>query len=201
MRRNPFVSALLTVAAASLLLLPVFWPLLSIIARPEVLLSVLFANIALTLIAARIIRKSLASRISNLAAQTEDELKRLEARQQSLIRRELQALEGRIMASMRILVHTASPNSNALAEGIADRLAKATSKDAPANPEAPGYRTAKTDPTEERVLGAHPKGTNGSSDIRDPESSPPGSATGDESAEAGDPTVRDDPRAPTPDLT
>ena len=64
MRRNPFISAFLTVAAASLLLLPVFWPLLSVIARPEVLLSVLFANIALTLIAARIIRKSLASRIS-----------------------------------------------------------------------------------------------------------------------------------------
>ena len=118
----------------------------------------------------------------------------MEARQQSLIRRELQALEGRIMASMRILVHTASPDSNALAERIADRLAKATSKDAPANPEAPRYQTAKTDPTEERVgvLGAHPKGTNGSSDIRDPESSPPDGATGDDSGEAGDQTVRDD---------
>jgi hypothetical protein len=122
MRRSPFISAFLSVAGLTVLSLPVCWPLLSVIAQPEVLLAVLIANLALTLIAARIVRKSIISRISELT-RSQDDQRRSEARRQSMIKQQLEDFERRIVVLLRKQASESLPADDELAATHADRKA------------------------------------------------------------------------------
>jgi hypothetical protein len=76
MRRRPIISAFLTVALVAILTFPLARPLLSALATPEVIVALLVANFVLVALVARIVRKSIISRIGDFAARAEDQLKR-----------------------------------------------------------------------------------------------------------------------------
>ena len=148
--------------------LPVTRPLLSVIAQPELLLALLIANLALTVTVARIVRKSIVSRIGDLKARTDDELRRSEARQLSSIRRQLHDLEGRIVAALRTLAPAGLPDSDELAAKIAGRLAEAHLPDAPGDDVAESREVGKADVVAGRaeLHAAHGNRANGSSDLK-----------------------------------
>ncbi len=101
MRRRPFITVFVALVCLAVLVLIAARPYLSAVSTPELLLVLLGANLVLTALVARIIRKSLIARMSDLAQRPEDALNRPEARSHQLIRAQLRGLEDRSMSEMR----------------------------------------------------------------------------------------------------
>lgn len=112
-RRRPFLTAFVSVLAATLLTILVWHDELARYATLTTLNVLLAANFVLTALVARIVRKSLVSRIGNLGERTDEALRRSEARQQHLIKDQLQALEGRIVAALRTPAPLTAPDAGA----------------------------------------------------------------------------------------
>jgi len=86
MRRRPFITAFAMVVVVTILVIVVGRPLLALIATPEVLVALLGANLVLTALVGRIIRKVFISRSAD---------------HQAIAKAQFRALEDRILQEIR----------------------------------------------------------------------------------------------------